>query len=98
MPVHQRHLEFVLEIADGAETADDERSTDLLREIDEKAVEFLYLNPFVVADVVADERHPLLEREQRTLGAVVGDGDDERVHKFVAAANEIFVAARERIE
>src|SRR5215213_10191906 len=36
--IHERHLELVLEIADGAETSNDQRCADLPREIDEQAL------------------------------------------------------------
>ena len=40
----------------------------------------------------------LLDREQRLLGRVHGDGDDQLVDEGEAAPHEIFVAARDGIE
>src|SRR5207249_4706949 len=52
--VHQRHLEFVLEVRDGPQATNDHRGPDLLRELGEQALERLHLDAFV--------RHRLLDQ------------------------------------
>src|SRR5882762_4856242 len=47
MSVHQRHLELVLEVADGAKPANVEPGADFFREVDEEAFELSHLDVLV---------------------------------------------------
>ena len=65
-PVHERHLELVLEVGDRAEAAhDDRRAPTLLRVVDEQAGEGVDAAPAVPPVGLADDLHPLLDREER---------------------------------
>ena len=98
MAIHEGHLILVLEVAHGAQPANEQRRTDLLREVDEQSAERVHLDSRLVLHRLADERHPLLDREERGLGGVDGHGDDEPVHELETAVHEILMPARDRIE
>ena len=96
--VHERHLILVLEVAHGAQAADEQARAALAREVDEQAAERPHLDPRLVGERGADQLHALLDREQRLLGGVVRDGDDQPVDELQAAVHEILVPARDRVE
>src|SRR5688500_1974525 len=50
VPVHERHLVLVLEIADGAKPADEQTRTDVAREVDEQTLELAYLDARILPD------------------------------------------------
>src|SRR5687768_2178052 len=96
--VHQRHLKLVLEIAHCAESSDDERRADLTREVDEQTLELSHLHATIARGCLSNQIDALVGREQRLLRAVVGDSDDEPVDELAAAADEVLVTTRDRIE
>ena len=75
-----------------------DRRVHAAREIHEQALELANLDARLVANRGANELHPLLDREQRLLGDVDGDGDDEAIDESETAADEVLVAARDRVE
>src|SRR5688500_14442941 len=50
MPVHERHLILVLEVAHGSQTTDGDRRIHTSREVDEETLELADLNARVIAD------------------------------------------------
>jgi len=51
-----------------------------------------------IGNRLLDERHALGEREERLLRRVDGHGDDNAVREGVRATDQVFVAARDRVE
>ena len=97
-PVHQRHLELVLEVAHRPQPSDDDGGADPLGELGEQAVERLDGDPRVAADRLPQHAEALLHREERLLGAVGGDRHDHLVRQREAPAHQVLVALRRRIE
>ena len=98
MPVHEGHLVLVLEVADGAQAADQQTGADLASEVHEEAAEGANLDPLLSLDRSLNEREPLVDGEERLLGGVRRHGHDEPVHVLQAPAHEIFVAPRDGVE
>src|SRR5205807_1974756 len=84
--------------AHGAQTANEERGTDLTREVHEQPAEPVHLDAWLVPHGRTDESYPFVDREQRRLGGVDRDRDHEPVDVFKAAVHEIFVAPGDGIE
>src|SRR4051794_26286672 len=68
--VHERHLILILEIAHGAQTANEQRCALLAGKIDEQPSQTLHLDPRVAGDGRANELDALLDREERVLRRV----------------------------
>jgi hypothetical protein len=98
LPVHQRHLELVLEVAHRAESPHHHRRSDLLGELHQQSVERLEGDPRLVAHHGLEHREPLGDREQRLLGRIHRDRDDHPVGQREAPADQVLVALRRRIE
>jgi hypothetical protein len=97
-PVHHRHLQLVLEVRQRAEAPQDEGRLPPARVVHEEAVEAVHGDVRPRRDGLAQERQTLLDREHRLLVLVPEDRDDELVHELAAAADEVEVAVRHRIE
>src|SRR5947207_1259164 len=98
MPIHERHLKFVLEVAHRAQSTNDERRVDASREIDEQSLELLRVYTIVAARHLPNHFDALVRCEQRLLRAVARNCHDELVDELAAARDEIFVAACDWIE
>jgi hypothetical protein len=101
--VHAGHLELVVEIADGAEAADDHGRVDAAGEVDEQAVEALDLDLGAGAlgdggGLGADELDAFLEREHGALAGIDGDADDQAVNEPGGAGDDVHVAVGDRVE
>jgi hypothetical protein len=66
--IHERHLEFVFEITDGAEAADDETRSHGLGEVHQQALELLNAHAFVLRGRQPNQLQPLVGGKERTLG------------------------------
>jgi hypothetical protein len=98
LAVHQRHLELVFEIADGAKTAYHEVGTDVSGKIDQQAVKRLDIDPILAGNDLREEGDALAEREERLLALDICHSDDQSIDEMEAPGNQIFMALRRRIE
>src|SRR6266404_5198218 len=98
MPIHQRHLKFVLEITHRAQSANDERRVDASREIHEQSLELPSVYTIVAARHLSDHFDSFVRGEQRLLRAVARNRNDKVVDELAAARDKIFVSARDWIE
>src|SRR5436190_22085563 len=98
MPIHERHLKLILEVAHRAQSANDERRIHASREIDEQSLELLSVNTIVSASDLFYHFDTLVRGKERLLRAVARHCHDELVYELAAARDEIFVAARDWIE
>src|SRR5258705_7378001 len=96
--IHQRHLELVLEIADGAEPANVERGAHFFGKIDEQAFERSDFDAFLVRSRESYELDTLFNRKQRFFCRVDCDGDDEMIDELAAPPDQILMAPRDRVE
>jgi len=83
VPVHERHLILVLEIAHGAKAANDHAHPRLSREVDEQALKVPNLHPGIIFDCRENERGSLLGGEERLFRHVRRDreGKDDDTTK-----------------
>src|SRR5713226_9536130 len=99
-PVHQRHLKFVVEVRDRAQTTDDDVRLFLLNIIDEQAVKTIIQH--AVADVgkfLAEHVDPFLRTEQETIFLwVVDDRDDDFIDDLQTTANNVDVPVGRWVE
>jgi hypothetical protein len=98
LAVHQRHLELVLEVAHRAEAANQERRADPARVVGDQSFEAVQGDPGVLAHHRAKHLEALGDREQRLLGGVHRDRDDDVVGEREAPPDQVGVAQRRRIE
>src|SRR5438270_10298887 len=98
VPIHERHLKLVLEIADSAETADVERGADFFCEVDEQSLELRYFDAFVVGGSGANEIDALLSGEESLLGRIHSDRNHEVVDEFAAAIDQVLMPASDGVE
>jgi hypothetical protein len=97
-PVHQGHLEFELEVTDGAQAANDRVGFVVQREFDKEPLEFDDFYIPQVANAFREQEEPLLNAEEGTLLIVKGDGDDDFVEEPGRAAQNIEVSVVWRVE
>ena len=90
-------MKLVLEVAHRPQAPDDERRARRAGEVGEQAVERADLDTRVLHRL-PDEGHPLVEREQGLFADVHGHRHDHAVAEGARPADEILVAARDRIE
>jgi hypothetical protein len=103
VPVHQGHLELVLEVGHRAKPADRERRPHLAGEVDQQALEVPHLDarPLAgrqVAECLTHQRRALLEGEDRRLRGVDGHGDHQPVDELQAAYHQVQVPGGDRVE
>src|SRR4051794_38186683 len=67
VPVHEGHLELVLEITDCSQTANDQRRTYTPGEVDEQPLELGDLHALVVGCCLPNQIYPLVRGEERAL-------------------------------
>src|SRR5258706_12604330 len=63
MPVHERHLEFILEVADRAKSTDVQLGADLLGEVYKQSLELCHLDEFVAGSGRANQIDTLFRGE-----------------------------------
>ena len=98
LPVHQRHLVLVFEVAHVAQAANDESRADLAREVHQQPLERLHLEARIAAQAFPGEGDALLQGEQGCLPARRRHPDDDPVRKRQSTLDEVLVAARDRIK
>ncbi len=83
----------------GAQPAQDRARLFLLHEIDEQAVEGgdAHLRA-EIGERFSGQRLALVEGEERLLGRVGSDGEDDFVEELERAANDVDVAESDRVE
>src|SRR5437764_12093358 len=101
LPVHERHLELVLEVRDGADAAHDAVGALAGDQVDEEPVERDDAQVRAHAEVrrrLVDHLEALLHGEERLLRGIGHDGHDDLVEDREAALDDVHVAVVERIE
>ena len=97
-PIHERHLELVLEVREGPDAPHDHRGPHLPRVAHEQAGEGVDADPGLALVGLADEVHPLLDREERLLLRVDQDGHPDPIEHVEAAGDDVEVAVRDGVE
>jgi hypothetical protein len=97
-PVHERHLELVLEVAHRSQAPDDHRGAHALGELRQQPVERLDRDARVAVHCVPQQGQALVHREERLLGRVGGDRDDHLVRQRQATAHQVLVALGRGVE
>lgn len=90
--VGQGELEFIPEVGDIPDAAEDGGSAGLLHKIDGEPGVFLDVDCGYVFQQRADHRDALGKGEEFRLLGIVSDGDDEPVEKSDASANDVEMA------
>src|SRR3989454_3352121 len=98
LAVHQRHLELVLEIRHGADPAHDAVGALARHQVDQQAVERDDPEIAQIRGRVVDHLQPLLHREERRLGGVGDDRDDQLVEDLETTLDHVHVPVVDRIE
>src|SRR2546421_7157473 len=98
LPVHQRHLELVLEVRDGADTAHDAVGALARDQVDQEPVERDDAEVAEPGCRLVDHLEALLDREQRLLRGIRDDRDDQLVEDLEAALDDVDVAVVYGIE
>ena len=99
LAVRERHLELVLEVAVGAEAAQDDAGADRAAEVDEHALHHADLDVAERARGLAGHLDALRAREEGAgLPLAGGDGEDDAVEDAARALDQVEVAERDRVE
>ena len=96
--IHQRHLKFVLEVRDRAQTAHDGTGPLVPCVVHEQPVEGVGLHVGVFAEHVANDLDPLLGRKERVLLRIHENGHDDALEQLHAAQDDVHVPIGQRIE
>ena len=95
-------LHLALEVADGAQAADDRSGATLAAQVDGQAVEGLDIDPVGrcarLRERLADDADPGLDIEQRRLPRVGQDGDDQGVEHVRGTLDDVEMAVGDRVE
>src|SRR3989454_5379779 len=98
LPVHQRHLELVLEIGDGADPPHDAVGPFACHQVDQKPVERDDAKVAQLRGGLVDHLESFFHREERLLRGIGDHRDDELVEDLEAALDDVDVAVVDRIE
>ena len=96
--VHPRHLEFVFEVGNRAQTTQDDPRPLLADKVHQQRGKADDLDVGKRGQRLPRHRHPLGPREHRPFGFAVGHPHDDMVEHARRAPHEVLVAARERVE
>ena len=96
--IGQRHAEFVLHVREGPEPAKDHPGAGPSDELDGQLLERLDGDVRVRCDDQSRQRDALVDREERLLVGVDPDRHDQMVEQRPAAADDVEVPQRERVE
>ncbi len=96
--VHARHLEFVFEVGDGAQAADNDLRAFFMDEVHEQRVEADDFDIRQVAEDLGGHLDTIGERKARLLGRAFGNGQDQFVEQRGGAPDQVFVTAGDRVE
>ena len=88
------HLEFVFEVGDRAQPADDHARADLLGEMDQQRVERLHRDRGAAVarerrGLAAQHRDALLDGERLRLRRIVGDADHQMIDQLHRALDDV---------
>ena len=97
-PVHQRHLELVLEIRHGAQPSHDRGGVVALGTLDEQPVERVDRHGRFVREDLPQQGDPLFGGERRRLPIVHQNGHHDPVEQTGSTPDDIHVAVGEWIE
>src|SRR3954466_4173600 len=97
--VELAHLQFVLEIGDRAQALDDRSGPNRAREVDDQDAERLCPDVAELRGGLLDERHTLLDSEDRLVLADghVDHGDDDLVELRRGASDDVEVPVGDRV-
>jgi len=98
LAVHERHLQFVFVVGDGADAADDDFGVQAAHEVDEEAVEGVHFDAGDAVRAAEDELHPLRDGEQRRLPFVLQHRHHDHVEQLRRPADDVEVSVRHRVE
>src|SRR5574338_883834 len=97
--VHSRHLELIFEVGDAPQAPQDRGRALLFCELHQQRIELDHLDVAGdVRDLSPDHRQSLGDREHRLLRGVGGDPADQLVYEVRAAADDVEVSERKRVE
>lgn len=96
--IHEGHLEFELEVAHGAQSADDGAGFLAPREFDEEAGEPCDSDVSQSRNGLAEEGDPLVGREEAAFFRVAGDGHENLVKDVRGAREHVEVAVGDGVE
>jgi len=96
--IHERHLEFVLVVGDGANATHDDAGSALGRVADQQAVERNYFDIGAAVHHFVEHFDALFDSEKRLLFVVAQDSDDELVEECRRSVDEIQVTAGDGVE
>src|SRR5215471_14775929 len=98
LAIHVGHLEFVLEVRDGSQAAEDDADALAACVLNEQALEVVHLDARIRAGL-PNQLFALLDRKQRQrLVGIVGNRDDEPVEYFQPSLHEAQVTVGQWIE
>ena len=99
LSVHAGHLELVLEVADGAQTAHHDLAALIDHEIAQQAAETDITSTFgyLAASSVAIWSRSV-DREHGPLVVAFGDGEDQPLEQAAGPAHQVFVTERHGVE
>ena len=86
--VHTGHLEFVLEIGDGSQAADDDLGALLVDKFAEQGVETDDVDVGDIVQHLLRHFHPFDQAEMRALGRTFGNGRDDALEGAPPAATD----------
>ena len=96
--VHERHLEFVFVVGDGADAAEDDLGVAAADIVDEQAVEEIDFDVGPFAGDLAEHFRALGSGEERGFVEVLEDGDDEAFEDACAASDEVQMPVGNRVK
>jgi len=96
--VHQRHLELVLVVGDGADAAQDGHGADLAGEIHHEPVECGYRDVSQVTRRFVQHLRPLGDGEERVLDGIAENRNGQVLKKLGAARDQIQMTVGGRVE
>src|SRR5215467_3977002 len=98
LPVHQRHLQFVFVVRDGANAAQNHAGATFARVVHEQSVKNVHLDARPSVRHFAQHLYALGNAEQRLLFRVSQHGHDQQVKHFLAALDQVEVAVGHRVK
>lgn len=96
--IHERHLELVLVVGDGANAAQDGVGIAPAHIVHQKPIEEIHFHIGPLAGDFTEHFRALARGEERRLVQILEDGDDEAVEDARAAGNEVQVPVGHGIE
>ncbi len=98
MPVHAGELEFVLEVGNRAQAAQDHAGTRFAHEVGKQRGKALDFDVGEACQGQTRERDAVVQTDARSLAGALGNADDDAIEQGRSAADQVDVAVRDRIE